>query len=70
MKLKKEKKREWKLLEEAEKAINTLKRKLTASPILRLPDFNKEFEIKIDVSQYTIGGVLYQRDEKGDKYSI
>ena len=56
--------------EEAEKVINTLKRKLTASPILRLPDFNKKFEIKTDTSQYTIGGVLYQRDEKGDEHSI
>ena len=41
-------------------AFNELKRELTNHPILAYPDFNKEFILDTDASDYGIGGVLSQ----------
>ena len=41
-------------------AFNELKRELTNHPILAYPDFNKEFNLDTDASDYGIGGVLSQ----------
>ncbi|KAK1663734.1 hypothetical protein QYE76_051893 [Lolium multiflorum] len=41
-------------------AFDELKRLLTSAPLLALPDFNKQFEIKCDASGIGIGGVLMQ----------
>ena len=41
-------------------AFNELKRELTNHPILENPDFNKEFILDTDASDYGIGGVLSQ----------
>jgi hypothetical protein len=37
-----------------------LKDKLTHSPLLQLPDFNKTFKLECDASGIGIGGVLLQ----------
>nr|GEX33196.1 reverse transcriptase domain-containing protein [Tanacetum cinerariifolium] len=42
----------------------TLKRKLTKAPILIAPDWDIPFELICDVSDYTIGAVLGQRQDK------
>jgi hypothetical protein len=48
------------------KAINELKTMLQNNPILKLPDFNKQFTLTTDASNYTIGAVLSQNFDNRD----
>jgi hypothetical protein len=41
-----------------ENVFDMLKDKLTHTPLLQLPDFNKTFELECDVSGIGLGGVL------------
>ncbi len=43
-----------------DKAFETLKGILVKAPVLKLPDFDKDFEIHSDASNFVIGGVLVQ----------
>ena len=61
--LKKDAKFTWS--DECEKAFNTLKDKLTSTPILALPDMDKQFRITVDASQTGIGYFLSQLDDEG-----
>nr|GFB37783.1 DNA-directed DNA polymerase [Tanacetum cinerariifolium] len=45
-------------------AFQTLKRKLTEAPILIAPDWDMPFELMCDASDYAIGAVLGQRQDK------
>jgi len=56
--------------QEQEKAFESLKRKLITAPILRQPDFTREFEIHTDASQIAIGAALFQRDDAGVPHAI
>jgi hypothetical protein len=49
---------EWE--EACDEAFEILKGILVKVPVLKLPDFNKEFEIHSDASNFAIGGVLVQ----------
>jgi hypothetical protein len=49
---------EWE--EACDEAFGTLKGILVKAPMLKLPDFDKEFEIHSDASNFAIGGVLVQ----------
>jgi hypothetical protein len=49
-------------MEEAEKSINLLKKKITEPPILVLPDFSKTFQVRCDGSGFAIGVVLSEED--------
>ncbi len=49
--------------EAAEKSFQLLKKKITERPILRLPDFQKLFQVRCDASGTTIGVVLSQEDK-------
>jgi hypothetical protein len=40
------------------KAFETLKGILVKVPVLKLPDFDKDFEIHSDASDFAIGGVI------------
>ena len=58
--IKKDKRFEWN--SEAEKAFMELKKRMTTSPVLVLPDFRKMFEVQTDASGVAIGGVLLQEN--------
>ncbi|CAG9122098.1 unnamed protein product [Plutella xylostella] len=45
---------------EAEKAFMNLKTALTSTPVLKVPDYSKEFSIQCDASNYGVGAVLIQ----------
>eukprot|EP00253_Pinus_taeda_P023394 PITA_23394 len=48
--------------EVAEKSFQLLKKKITERPILRLPDFQKLFQVRYDASGTAIGAALSQED--------
>jgi hypothetical protein len=51
--------------ENAEKAVfKELKKLICEEPVLIQPDQTKPFEVEVDTSNYAIGAVLMQRDEK------
>jgi hypothetical protein len=54
---------------EAERSFNLLRQKIIEQPVLVLPDFQKTFQVKCDVSGYAVGGVLSQDDRPVAYYS-
>jgi hypothetical protein len=46
--------------EACDEAFETLKGILVKAPVLKLPDFDKDFEIHSDASDFAIGGVIVQ----------
>ncbi len=46
--------------EVSNEAFETLKGILVKAPMLKLPDFDKKFELHFDASDFAIGGVLVQ----------
>jgi len=59
---------EW--TEDADLASNKLKDSLTSSPVLRTPNFSKQFILLCDASLHGIGCVLAQVDEEGTELPI
>ena len=59
--MRKEGKFEW--TDEATKAFELIKTRLTIAPILVLPDFHQPFELHSDVSKVGIGAVLSQNSK-------
>ena len=43
-----------------QKAFDTLKEKISTTPVLAVPDLQRPFEIQIDASDYAMGAVLTQ----------
>ena len=50
---------------QCEEAFQILKHRLSESPVLKVPDFNKPFVVQTDASDVGIGAVLSQTDENG-----
>lgn len=55
---------------ECERAFKTLKTALCQTPILRSPDFDKNFILQTDASDIGIGAVMSQLDEEGQDYPL
>ncbi|XP_063955624.1 uncharacterized protein LOC135154209 [Lytechinus pictus] len=51
-------------------AFQTLKLALTQAPVLRNPDFDKEFIVQVDASDPGIGAVLSQKNDEGEDHPI
>ncbi|GJV30211.1 reverse transcriptase domain-containing protein [Tanacetum coccineum] len=49
---------------ECMQAFNILKNKLTSAPVIIAPDWNPDFELMCDASDYAVGAVLGQRIDK------
>ena len=60
----------WDWSDECQHAFDTIKEKLTQAPILRRPDYSREFELHTDWSGVGLGAVLVQRDDDGREYVI
>ncbi|GKA09913.1 reverse transcriptase domain-containing protein [Tanacetum coccineum] len=50
--------------DECHKAFNSLKEKLTCTPVIMIPNWNLPFELMCDASEFAIGAVLGQKDGK------
>ena len=59
-----------KVTEEGERALRTLKDRLCSEPVLRSPDFEKEFILQTDASEVGIGAVLSQRNDIGEEHPV
>ncbi len=64
----KEKDYEWKMKQE--ESFEKLKEKLTTTPVLIFPDFEKEFILYTDASGYALGAVLSQKGEDEKEHVI
>lgn len=51
---------------EQEEAFQSLRNALTSAPILKYPDFSREFTLVVDASQFACGGVLTQKCDEID----
>ena len=51
-------------------AFDMLKERITSEPILMQPDHNKQFELEVDTSGFTLGAVLLQWGDGGKRHPI
>ena len=54
----------WHWGEEQQKVFEEIKRVIMNEPVLHQPDQTKPFKVEVDASNYAMGTVLMQRDEK------
>ena len=55
---------------ECQQSFDTLKEKLTSYPIVKQPDFKREFWVFTDASKYAVGAILSQKDDTGNECVI
>ncbi|KAI1869633.1 uncharacterized protein JN550_005614 [Neoarthrinium moseri] len=51
-------------------AFDTLKKRITDEPVLKMADPDKPFEVETDASDYAIGGQLSQRDDNNKLHPV
>ena len=56
--------------EETQRSFDSLKQKLTSSPVLTMPDQTRPFQIECDASKYASGAVLTQQDNNGNRHPV
>ena len=56
--------------EETQRSFDSLKQKLTSSPVLMMPDQTRPFQIECDASKYASGAVLTQQDNNSDRHPV
>jgi hypothetical protein len=59
----------WKWTKECDEAFETIKRSIARETLLNFPDFNKEFHIYTDASDFQLGAVIMQEDKPLAFYS-
>lgn len=64
------KKTTFKFTDECKIAMDNLKQCLISFPILRQPDFNKEFILYTDASGYAMGAILGQKDDEVNEFVV
>ena len=57
--------KKWEWTNKQEKAFEELKKRFMEEPVLAAPDLDKKMRIKVDASDYAIGGVLSMEEEEG-----
>lgn len=55
---------------EAEAAFQSLKKALTSSPVLMVPDYKKPFFLHCDASGFGLGSAIVQKDDEGHEHPI
>ncbi|CAF0856937.1 unnamed protein product [Brachionus calyciflorus] len=60
----------WNWSQECQTSFEELRKRLVSFPILRHPDFNKEFILYTDASGTAIGAILCQRDNFNNEYVV
>ena len=66
--LSKNKKYQWSSI--CQDAFERVKLLLCTNPILQAPDFNKQFKLAVDASDYAAGAVLLQDDDQGVEHPV
>jgi len=60
----------WKWDVEQQQAFEELKSRLVSAPVLKQPDFTRQFELHTDASSIALGAALIQRDDQGAPQAI
>ena len=55
---------------EQENAFQQIKECISQAPALRLADWSKDFHIQTDASDISVGAVLFQKGDKGERYPL
>jgi RNase H-like domain found in reverse transcriptase len=57
-------------MEECTAVLNKLITIVTSNLVLHRPNHSKQFELEVNASQYTIGAILYQRNDSGHQRPV
>lgn len=61
---------QWRWGDEEQSAYEQLRDALTSEPILRAPDWGRQFELSVDWARHAVAACLSQRDDQGREYVV